>query len=1421
MAISLQALNQSLAKNNAATAAYNAQAPKAAPKAAPRAAPPPPGPTNFWARIATAGVGKVNAYNAYATLVEHHKAVQSNNKPLKSAAIGLGKSMVAAPVGLAKDVNKQLISPAAHQAGELVTHPGQAFQQAAQVNKQKVAYNQAVKAGKLSTGTAKLTQALNAQADVGKLLSQGQNEKQIQKYLIQKNNGQNKTANRIAAELVGTAALFVGGAETKGAATGLKAGAKAFAKSNLKTAAATGTANVAGTLQQNPNAKPKELVKAGVEGVAAGSLLHGAGKVGGTVVRKTAQTVSPRYVRKGINKEAVTNVKTNALVTKAQGKSIQVTDQSKPSGVLVKKPNATKLLGPGGTKATGKGFTMGATADQNAIARGAEINRLQKRVTAFQQGKLNMSPEQAKSEQLRLQELKTGKPSPTLVAQRAHEATIQNGGVTISTEGKMPNKGYSYSPYKGRETVIPTAEFHSPFGTARLKQFQKDNADLLSLPGHHVGTWSNPEDGKTYLDIVKVGAAHPDTIKAAQESKQLAVYDLQHNKEITTGHIDQNGVYSRHDSPSSIYNQHQREVAGSSNTGSPGSSQEVSQDLQPRSSQATEARPQEASITGKLTRPSAPKEEPKPLVDTNKPVKSIVAKFTPKRLSGKLNPVDAAARQGHTDFANATRDVVGRKIYALRRGNIVANEFDKAYAKYLAGGGTHQQFIKDIEAGRTSTEAHKLWVQIHQDTGQALQAHGNIKAPRNETYVPRVGQFPNKPNTGQATVGLSKGGGFTKARTQAQVDEFGNSSDLFKTHADYKAHVESFGGKVLTDPRDILRHTLPAKMEAIENAKGLAKLDRTAMADGRPATVTFDQSKGLPHEYSDYNQRLLPGRAVHPDATNTVNAMTHTYTYDELHNPIARTNSVAKQLVTLNGLVHGKNFGLASMRKQGIIHTATALVKSNRDLASTFGEENIKRAITKGGLVPFEQAKQDLFDNIKTTDGPLKARGKAWSAVTAPFRVVHNKVNDALFNKVGNHLQFSTYFNIEKQMIKKGLNPDEAARIAGAAAKNVSFISSPIETSVEYRKGARIIFFAGQYFKSTMNEAARAVGVSQDKSLSSAAQRAAQKDAIKGLARGFTYLFALAQGINYATTGHSTLENKDSKISPVVYVDKKTGKEYHVTNWFGQIGDILHITNPQEWLNKTSPALHEVGQVISNKDFFGNPVRDTTASGARQTVQILANAVENMAAPLGVSYSDANKLTGKGGQPGVPTGLRFLGYGTSTKDQTPMEKDINKRYTASLPAQMKFNQSLSTDKAIAANDLKQGKTNSPALQKLKGEVTPTQYKTFLKTGKLNEATVQFNKLSPANKMQILQKYSSTDIKSLDLKTFMTDLAYKKATVDSLHQAGYTDQQIEAVIQKSGFNNSQLYQLRAEAKKQASIQARAAAHRPHYSSVFTQ
>jgi hypothetical protein len=68
-----------------------------------------------------------------------------------------------------------------------------------------------------------------------------------------------------------------------------------------------------------------------------------------------------------------------------------------------------------------------------------------------------------------------------------------------------------------------------------LVAFVGRNLDLLADPRVSVGTWSNDEDGHTYLDIVVAVPSRQRAIALAKRYNQVGAYDLERRSFIKTG----------------------------------------------------------------------------------------------------------------------------------------------------------------------------------------------------------------------------------------------------------------------------------------------------------------------------------------------------------------------------------------------------------------------------------------------------------------------------------------------------------------------------------------------------------------------------------------------------------------------------------------------------------------------------------------------------------------------------------------------------------------------------------------------------------------------------------------------------------------------------------------------------------------------
>ena len=107
----------------------------------------------------------------------------------------------------------------------------------------------------------------------------------------------------------------------------------------------------------------------------------------------------------------------------------------------------------------------------------------------------------------------------------------KNGGSTFTPEGRnlagADTHAVAAYPERGQTVDQLTSE--------NLAAFKQKNADVLAGGQHAVGTWKDPETGKTALDIVKTVADRDEAVKAGQDANQKAIYHLKTGETIPTG----------------------------------------------------------------------------------------------------------------------------------------------------------------------------------------------------------------------------------------------------------------------------------------------------------------------------------------------------------------------------------------------------------------------------------------------------------------------------------------------------------------------------------------------------------------------------------------------------------------------------------------------------------------------------------------------------------------------------------------------------------------------------------------------------------------------------------------------------------------------------------------------------------------------
>lgn len=103
-----------------------------------------------------------------------------------------------------------------------------------------------------------------------------------------------------------------------------------------------------------------------------------------------------------------------------------------------------------------------------------------------------------------------------------------NGFSVKPRTGQMPTSGYMVS-IPGHTHIVMNAD------PALVAKYANAHADVLQDPKAHIGGWTDPNTGKTYLDVSHRYSNKGAAIKAGQAHNQIAIWDVKHGREIRTG----------------------------------------------------------------------------------------------------------------------------------------------------------------------------------------------------------------------------------------------------------------------------------------------------------------------------------------------------------------------------------------------------------------------------------------------------------------------------------------------------------------------------------------------------------------------------------------------------------------------------------------------------------------------------------------------------------------------------------------------------------------------------------------------------------------------------------------------------------------------------------------------------------------------
>lgn len=511
---------------NSKIAASHAVAPPAAPKV--QAATPPNGPTGFWNRIGQVGIGEVKKLDVTAKMAIASKTNnptafanadkqnnQNNSKIVKNETGGVGTLVKGAKavgnfgVNTAKSVGQA--AETVGKAAALLTPQAQKIQQKQQqisnnASAQLSQLHQAYTTGKINksqyqeglTKLASLNNQLSAQSqqtaneaspkkiigsatELGTFAVPGGKEVAEGADLLKTfgTQGVKDLAEKAGVDITDKASTEAANevAKTKVAQQAFKKASTTAvgraAKSSAKGAVGFGAFGAAGEAGQGGT--NKQIIKAGVTGAAEGTVAGAAGSLLKSAV-KAKLSKTPTIEKGTAPKEDVTPSPVNKLGEKAEarnafvGKKVVGGSQASESLATPK----TKLLGTGGGKIEGKGFTATPTPDVTKVKLSARLNTINQKLDSVAQGKTTMASEDIKSlnaEKTNIGKVANGsakiedfKGTPGEIKVSTPKTTLASPSERVTT----PNRGQSDRGSGGEVAETPTIST-KPAKTTGLK----------------------------------------------------------------------------------------------------------------------------------------------------------------------------------------------------------------------------------------------------------------------------------------------------------------------------------------------------------------------------------------------------------------------------------------------------------------------------------------------------------------------------------------------------------------------------------------------------------------------------------------------------------------------------------------------------------------------------------------------------------------------------------------------------------------------------------------------------------------------------------------------------------------------------------------------------------------------------------------
>lgn len=411
-----------------------------------------------------------------------------------------------------------------------------------------------------------------------------------------------------------------------------------------------------------------------------------------------------------------------------------------------------------------------------------------------------------------------------------------------------------------------------------------------------------------------------------------------------------------------------------------------------------------------------------------------------------------------------------------------------------------------------------------------------------------------------------------------------------------------------------------------------------------PQTLVMP-SNGSDSNYVQSTNRQLAGYMVHKDIAPQLNFVFSARDPNDVTLGLMALNQASKRAIVSFSLFHAKSLTDAFIGDQGLKALANPKARVQDALAMfRYGGDNggIDHLL-KGGLQL--QAQEDaahgamegalartaeLLDKVL----PVSGIGRKGAEAATKLAKFNDKLDHFTFRTLQTGFKLITGLDAYERLIKKGLPPERAGEMAASYANDIygsldwfrvaSDVHSKVGRDAVYgffnpngRRIAQLLMFAPDWTFSTFRAAYKALpGAVDDPALASLHRRYLMKSAL--------YYLTVANGINFALSGHSVFDNENP-----TRIALKDGRTMQFSK---------HFMEPFEWLrdpmqtlaNKLAFMPREAVQQMTGKEYIS---AHDTAPDIENRAAHVANQFLPINAQQGLAGGNAASMLGLVGMP--------------------------------------------------------------------------------------------------------------------------------------------------------------------------------------------